>query len=525
MSDESQPSTRLNPSPDNSPYNPIPADQPAAQAQNIRKGFGKGLLFTVSSTGVSIASLFLETIVAVRLISPESYGVFVLVQVVVLFYAVIVDCGGKTAVTQMVASSDPQRQVSIANTALTFRLLAVIGMSAFILLTAELQAVFDPSRSLVAYTPYVPVMLAVMTFDELNISILQGFQRYSRLAIAQVMRSVLRLTLTTVFLAVFKLDLLGLIYSWIVSYALCIVYELIVLPIPKRFALRLPQLKELLRFGAPLMATRFLFFLDYRIDVLLLGLLSGPVAVAFFGVANRVPQALQSLSEAYISVYFPTISSLLGARRDKQAAWFLNHSLRLISFLTALAALAGVVFSRQIVTLLFSEKYVDSVPAFALLMIAFHMTLLSTLMGYTLTAARRPGLSLGTNLLQVVTQTIADLIFIPPFKAIGPAIAANISAYVNNPASVLMLLRAGIRVAVLPYAAQAGLLLAGAAAYWVLQPESLLLKLAIVAAFVALNVLLGTISFNEFSLILPERLTRRRVVMPAEVGEEAPVNP
>lgn len=499
--------------------------QPQTEGPVIQtRSFSKGLLLTVSSTGVSVISLFLETMLAARSLPTDHYGVYVLLLVVVMFYGVLVDFGAKTAVTQMIAGGDRERQTALVNTALIFRLLVVIILAGLIWLVGDWQAVFDPSRSLLQYSAYIPIMLAVMTFDELLLSILQGFQMYKPLAIAQVLRSLLRLMLTTVFLVVFHMGVLALIYSWMISYGICIIYEFIMVPTRKWMSLDRPLLGELLRFGMPLQGTRFVWFLFARVDVLLLGTLGGPVMVAFYGVASRVPDALQRLAESYFAVYFPTVSSLLSTQRRQQAHWFLNHSLRLISFLAALAALVAVVFNREIVTLLFSEKYVDSAPVFALLMVAFHMTFTANLMGYTLTAAKRAGLSFGTNLLRVVTHIASDLVLIPLYGSAGPSVASNISGYVNSLANVLMLRHIGIKVEAWPYVKQTALLLGCVALFVLVQPQSFMLRVGIVILFAAANLLLATISFDDFSLILPGRVVRRRRAMSGETIAEVPVN-
>jgi O-antigen/teichoic acid export membrane protein len=478
--------------------------------------FSRGVLLTVTSTGVSVISLFVETIVTARVLSPEVYGTYILLLAVVNFFVMVADFGCEAAITQMIAGSDRERQAMLTNNVVAFRIVTVVVMSLLIWLARDWLVLFDPTRSVLVYWVYIPVLMTMMTFDELLINVLQGFQLFKHIAIAQTGRSLLRVTFSVVALLVFKLGVPGLFLSWIAAYTLAVLYELVMVPVRKRFILHRPLMTEMLRFAMPLQATRFLWFLFYRIDILLLGTLAGPLAVAYYGVANRVPEALQRVSESYIAVYYPTVSSLLARKRDRQVHWYLNHSLRLVSFLTGAGALLGVVFNQQIVRLIFSDKYMASAPAFALLMVAFHMTFMVNLMGYTLVGARRAGLSLVTNILRTTTHILADAVLIPLLGFMGPTVAANISAYINNPAQVLMLRRIGIRVAASAYVKQTALLLLGAGVYWIWQPQGVLLKLAIVLAFVVLCVALSTISMEDFSLVLPERLLRRKATQPGE---------
>lgn len=488
------------------------------QPPTRRSNFRQGVLFTGLGTLVNIIALFLETMVAVRLLSTESYGIYVLLIAVVNFFVTVVDFGCKTAVTQFIASGDHSRQAALAHSTLMFRLLVLAVVSVVTWMARDMLQFLDPSGELVHYAAYIPVMLAVASLDELFLAVLQGFQTFQHMAIAQIGRSLLRLGLSIVFLAVLRLGVMALVFSWVISFALSTMYQYFVLPIPKRIRWQRSLLKEMLRFGFPLQLNRLLWYVSSRVDVLLLGAFVGPTGVAFYNIAATIPGALIRLAQSYVAVFFPTMAALLAEGKRKLATWMLDHSLRLCSFAGALGALGAVVFSREIITLLFSEKYAASSMAFALLMMAFHMTFLLSLTGYTLTAAGFPGRSLGQDGIHVVFAVVADVLLIPLLGFVGPAFAQVISSYVANPVSVWLLRRSGIRLTVTQYVKQAVLLWLCAALFWWTQPDGFAYKLAIIALFVVLNAALATISAEDLKLMLPDAVTRRlsslRVALP-----------
>jgi O-antigen/teichoic acid export membrane protein len=203
------------------------------------------------------------------------------------------------------------------------------------------------------------------------------------------------------------------------------------------------------------------------------------------------------------------MAALLAEGKRRQATWMLDHSLRLCSFAGAVGALGAVVFSREIITLLFSEKYAASSMAFALLMLAFHMTFLLSLAGYTLVAAGFPARSLGQDTIHVAFAVVGDLLLIPRLGFVGPAFAAVISSYVANPVSIWLLRRSDIRVTVAHYAKQTVLLWLCAALFWWTQPGGVTYKLAIIVLFLVLNAALATISIEDVKLMLPDAVTRR----------------
>jgi O-antigen/teichoic acid export membrane protein len=329
------------------------------------------------------------------------------------------------------------------------------------------------------------------------------------MAIVQIVRSFLRLGLTIVFLIVLGPDLMALIYSWIISFTVSAVCQILILPISIRFAYQRPLLSEMLRFGFPLQMSRLLWFAFTQVHVLLLGTLAGPTSVAFYSVAARIPRAVHRLSESYIAVYFPTTAALISSGERGQAHQIFNRSLRIISFVAALVALAAVVFSREIITLFFSDKYAASSAAFALLMITFHVTFVLSIMGYTLTAAGYPGRSLGENLFRSTLTIVGDLVLIPIYGFMGPVFAGLIAAYAANPVAIALLRRSDITVVLAPYVKQTALLLLGTIIYWGIQPAGIVYKIAIVVIFVGLNILLATISRDDLDLVLPRVITKR----------------
>ncbi|MEO8285674.1 MAG: flippase [Chloroflexota bacterium] len=471
--------------------------------------FHRGIVYTSTGTIINIVALFIEAIIAARVLSEDIYGTYVILIAVVNFLVVLIDFGCKTSVTKMLASGDPRQQAVLANTATVFRVLILVALGGLLWLWKDGLLLLDPTSSYLQYAAFVPLMLATASFDELFFSMLQGFRSYAHIGISQVIRGAVRFGLSFTFLAVFHMGILGLIYSWIVSFGISALYQFLALPISKRFVLQRPLLIEMLRFGFPLQLTRFLWFLLRRADILLLAALAGPTSVAYYAVAARIPDALQRLSESYIAVYFPTMSSMLAQGKQALADQMLNRSMRLISMITSLIAIGSVLFSREIITLLFSHKYEPSIAVFGILMVAFHLAFMINLFGYTLTAGGYPGRSLWANLARIGLNVVGDLAMIPPLGAIGAATAGLVSAALANPVAVWLLRRSGTAVVALPYARQTLAVLVVAGLVLALQPLPFLFRVGIMLVFALLSVALSSISLDDLNLVLPEGMTKR----------------
>lgn len=484
-----------------------------------RPSYSQGVLLTGTGTVVSIAFLFFETVLAARLLDTDNLGFYVLLVVVVEFLVMVADFGWPTAATQLIASSEPIRRGTIANSILVSRAVLLAIVSLIIYLARDALLLLDPSRVVLKYIAYVPAMLIVASLDELLQAILQGFQAYHHMVIAQIVRSILRAFLSFVFLATLQWGMISLIYSWIISFAVSVTYQYFALPVPKRLDWQRSVIREVLRFGLPLQGMRVLWFLLGRINLLLVGAFAGPSGVAYFNIGSRVPLALFRLAQSYVNVYFPTVTELLANGKRDRVCRMLNRSLRLLSFILALGALIAVLFSQPFTTLLFSDKYAPSSLVFGLLMIELHMSVLLSLMGYTLTAAGHPGQSLIQNLARTVLTIVSNLLLIPLLGFVGSAFAALIADYFTYPLCVRLLRHTGIQVTGAPFIKQTALLWLCVILFWWWQPTAFIYTVALIVLFLVLNLVLSTVSVGDLTVVLPEAVAKRLHIHGAAISD------
>jgi len=472
-------------------------------------GYRRGLLLISSGSVVNLALLLVEIVIITRLVPTGVYGSYVLLVATANFLVMATDFGCKLAVTQFISSAGRDRQQAVVGSALLFRAAVMAVASVLILLVRGLLSRVDPSSRLEDYVGYVPLMLVTTSFDELLFSMLQGFGSYRPMAVAQIARGILRIALTLVLLVGFNAGIAALVYSWSISFAVTIAYQYWAMPIRTIRGWRWETLAEILRFGFPLQGTRFLAFVTDRLHLVLLGALAGVDGVAYFAVATKIPDGLQALGDSYFRVYFPTMTSLLAAGRRRAAGLMFERSLRLVSFGSALAAVIAAMFSREIVTLLFSAKYAGSAPVFAVLMIGLHMAVLVNVLGYTLIAAGRPGRALGMDLVQAVVSAAGDLVMIPGLGAVGAALAGTVGNYASAPLGVWLIRRSELFMVVAPHVKQTVILVLCAALGWWVHPPGLAMglvcKAAVISLFAVLSVLTATISRDDFALVIGRR--------------------
>lgn len=283
----------------------------------------------------------------------------------------------------------------------------------------------------------------------------------------------------------------------------------------KRLQFDRAHLAKIIHFGWPLQVNDVLNFVFSNMGSLTVAAFLGPAEVALLSVAGKVPTMIYKLYESFRSVYLPNLTKLLADGDQRRAHQLLNTSLRLTSFVTALGALVAAIWSREIITLLFSQQYLPSATAFVLLMAAVNISLAGNVLGTSLVGA---GDSKGPVIANIVTagvNLLTNLTLIPLLGVNGAALASSAGSLVANPVNVWLLRRRKIWPNVMAYLKP----LLVFAAFWALaaylQPFSWVYRTLLLPLFFVACYLLSVFTLQDIQSIGPIFLNRfLRLVRP-----------
>jgi len=272
--------------------------------------------------------------------------------------------------------------------------------------------------------------------------------------------------------------------------------------------------RAILRFGAPLQGNDVLTFIFERIDVLILGAFMTPVHIAYLEVANKIPMYFQRLSHAVQSVYFPPMSDLFARQQRREAEDMLANALRLSAFATMFTAVVTLLFHREIIVLLFSEKYLPSGLALGVLMAVFGISVASQLVDSTLISAGHPGYILVINSVTTAVTVSASLLLVPRWGVTGAVLSRLAANLLTHPVALWCLHREGINVHLRQYIRPAILLLVALAAYRSFG-QGILLRLGIILAFTLASFGVSAIRVRDLAGMLASVRPRpRQPVLP-----------
>ena len=388
----------------------------------------------------------LTTAIIARRVPAAIFGEFVLMQVIASALSRVTSLGMTLSIARFVTMEDEEGVATLINTTLSFQPLRILVVGASVILfRVALFKVFglEADRTILIF------ILGFFVFESQRLvleAILQGLFQFKAIAKSNLISSAVAFVLLVILVLVFKLGLIGLVYSRLAAFCLSDLYLFSCMPVKRRLKCDLQILKKLVKFGSPLQVNDVFSFLFGRLDTLVIGSLLGPTQIAYYELARKIPDSVGNLFNAYLSVFFSYLSRLLGRGERSEASDLVNHSARLVSFSGLAVAVVAACFGREIIELLFSAKFVSVAPTFVVLTVGVAVTYLDSTLGYALVAAGDSGKPAVINTVHAVVSIACLFLLVPRFGIIGAAISTLAGFIAVVPLVTLFLRRREVEI-------------------------------------------------------------------------------
>lgn len=389
--------------------------------------FAKDTALTLTARVAGLTLALLSSIVIARALGPEGTGVYTLAILFPLLIITFTNLGIGPATVYYVAQEKYSLREVLGNNVL---LSAVIGTVATLVglgLVVLSQGQIFPSVA-PSYLALALLLVPVNLFSQQYVNhILLGARRIKEFNAASVLQKLLFLPLVFLTTVVLGLGVFGALWATILSSAvLCVFLFPWVVRIAGgiRYRLNYTYLRDAFRYGIKAYLGNIIGFLNYRIEVFLLGIFLPVAAVGFYAVAVALAEKLWFLSESASIVLFPTVS----AEKDEyQRKTFTPLVSRNILLITALGAVALFLVSEWVIVLLYSEEYLLSVRLFRILLPGIVLLSASRILANDIAGRGRPLLNTYVGAIGVVLQVALNLVWIPRYGASGAAWATTVS--------------------------------------------------------------------------------------------------
>jgi O-antigen/teichoic acid export membrane protein len=184
--------------------------------------------------------------------------------------------------------------------------------------------------------------------------------------------------------------------------------------------------RQMLRPALTMGGTQVLGILSFNFDSVLLGLLIGPAAVAWYSAAYKPVTVALTVPLTYFMGLLPALTR---THRQDPAAFrdMLSRSLQVSSIVAVSLGVAGSFLAEPLVLFLFGESYLESVSALRVLSWSLVLVILRGSFRHGLLAAGKQGVDLRCAAWSTVINIALNIVLIPTHGLLGAAIATVIA--------------------------------------------------------------------------------------------------
>lgn len=201
------------------------------------------------------------------------------------------------------------------------------------------------------------------------------------------------------------------------------------------------KVKNIFHFGKWILVAGGMYVLFQRIDLLLLAHFTPAEVVGTYSVAVRGSAIFAIFMTSFATITFPRACKI-ASRED--FADYISRSTKLIALLLLLNLLM-ILFSRQIILIIFGATYLASVRILRILLLAAIPLLIIIPLSNLFYTASRPKLIVWLNLVELLTAVPLCYILIPRYSALGAAFALLVTYSVGLLYAVVVLMLPSFR--------------------------------------------------------------------------------
>lgn len=343
------------------------------------------------------------TLIVMRLLTPEDYGLLAMASVFVAFMLMLSEAGlGPALIQKQDLDETSLRSV------FTIVIIANIGLLLLLNLLAPVIADFFKEDRLIPILRVLSLQFLLNIFSTLPVVQLYRQLRFKALSLISFSTTIVG-SVMTLLMAFAQFGVWALILGNLFAAVLNVIVINIVGPIRLAPRLSLTGINHLLSFGKSVTLSRILWFFYMQIDTIIVGKLLGKEILGFYSISMQLATLpVQRVSSIINQVAFPVFSRIQDDREQFRS--FILKAIRVLS-LVAFPLLWGISsVANEIVLLFLGDKWSDAILPLQLLALIMPFRMIGNFFPSVTNALGRPDISLENTLYAVGVVPIALLI-------------------------------------------------------------------------------------------------------------------
>ena len=390
---------------------------------------------TIHDFGITLSSKIAVVLISIGIqsslawiLGPSGRGSYAVCIIFASLLSLIFVIGYDIAVTYFVAS----KKISISEGIIYSFLYGGIGSALAIfagLIAMTFPLAFFSKASTQSFhlsLISIPISLFSYTFLQLFTAI----QQFGWYAILIMTNAVTQFLFTILFIWIFSWGVDGAILSIIANGTLTIIITLALLHAKYHIRWSKPTIRKLrgmFSYGARYYIGKISNTVNFQLGTIILALFASNREIAFFVVAASSTARVMIVPDTLITILIPRASRDKMGRKD-----LIAQCARFTAIICGLLLLFLVVFTKEIVIILFSSSFLSAVVLIRILAIGIFVRSICKVFVPFLLGTNRPGIAS----FSVATGTIVNLtlllLLLPIMGLIGAAISMTISYFISS---------------------------------------------------------------------------------------------
>jgi PST family polysaccharide transporter len=387
----------------------------------------------IGNTGWLIADNMLRMLIGLivgiwvaRYLGPASFGELNYALALVGMFSVVASLGIDGNIVRDLVR-EPERQSEILGTAFRLKFAgAFVSAIACVSAVSILRPEYPQTIWLVAILSAGMIFLTIETISLWFQAQVQSKYTVYAKNLAYVLGALIRVGLILNEAPLIAFAWAGLVESSLAALGLVLVYYRRLGRMPTAWTATWSRAKAMLREGWPLLLSSVSSMLYLRLDMIMLGEMSGDHSVGIYGAATRLSEVWYFLPMAIVSSLQP---SLVHAREHSRQQYFerLSQLYRLMAALSIAVSLVVMFMAEPLIELLYGAQYKAAGAVLALHIWASVAVFLGVASSQYLLTENLQKLSFYRTTIGLGCNIILNFMLIPHLDALGAAIATLVS--------------------------------------------------------------------------------------------------
>lgn len=368
---------------------------------------------------------FLFTVLVARVLTVEDFGVFSAANNLFIILVSFSDLGLSSGIVNFVSTflnkGEDKKADEYAKAALNIKLVVTSVLSFLVIIFAG----FVSKNWLATIDKTVAFWVSAMSFLGIFWSLLpyllQARKMFFKSVLIDIAISLPKVIIPFLFIKFGVLSLNKTFLAYVVSLAIAGVVGFIFTGVKFLSAKPKKQIYlDLAKFSGWLGVNRIVSSISGKLDVQMLAAMAGAVVTGLYAIPSRLASFISVLASSYSSVLAPRFAGF--GDKEKEKKYLIKSCIPLIPIVFGL--IFWIIIADPFITILFGDKYRDSVPVFqalTLAMLPFMFTVPSvTAIIYGMKKTKYIG---WFSFFQISAIFSVNLIFIPIYGPYGPTLA------------------------------------------------------------------------------------------------------